>query len=95
MFHEHFGIPPEAVQNIPPKEQLRAMPHFSNGGNGSTERPFSLINLMFYLDNCGPKFMDVQTCAHEKIAKAMFNSLSNKDKVQVYQYAEFLEEEDA
>lgn len=95
MFHEHFGVPEESIASIAPKDQLKAMPLFTSLGKGSTEHPFGLVNLLHYMDNCTAKFMDVQTCPHEKIAKAMFASLSNKDKVQVYQYVEFLEEEDA
>ncbi len=91
MFHEHFGIEKIVLEKVAPKDQMAAMQFFISEG-GSPDREFSFINVLFYIDNCGERFMDMQRELHEKIAKAMFDKLSNRDKVQVYEYIEWVEE---
>lgn len=92
MLAEHFGIEESLYKKmtgiVPVKTQMMNMKHFTvDGGMHSPE--FGLVNLLYYIDRHGGKFVESKIgVPHHRIANAMYESLTSKDKIFVLQYIE-------
>lgn len=77
------------IESITTMDLLKAIPEFDPHGTGAE---ISKVSLMLYLDRRGD-FSEGKE-VHQKIAKAVFNSLDSSDKIAIFEYMEFLEEEE-
>ena len=99
--NDHLGISEEkfASLNLSIKDVIKVLPLVGPGDEtpkmkGSfVQKPFTYVNLLHYIDNCGPSFMIGQPEPRHKIAKAIFDKCDNARKVIVYSYIEWYEEQ--
>lgn len=76
------------VGEVTTMELLKAIPEFDPHGS---ELPITKVSLLHYLDKHGDFSEGGEP--HRKIAKAVFASLDNKDKVEVMKYMQWLDDE--
>lgn len=100
--NDHFGIPEKEFKKLGVSiaDCIKCLPLFGPSDEHPkykgdfVQRPFSHINLMHYIDNCGQIFMISQKKVGDKIAKAMFDSYDSKKKVQIFSYIDWYEDGD-
>ena len=88
---QHYGISdaewPKLSELVTTRELFNSIHLFDPNESGA---PISKVSLMYYID----KFGDIEgNKKSDIIARAVFNSLSNKDKIEVMQYLQNDEEE--
>lgn len=92
MITEHFGLNEKSVkdlrsQGIQLTDLYKNRKHFDPY---SCEAPVTKVSLLYYLDKHGP-FIPADR-EHQKIAKAIFDSLDNEDKYPILEYINALQE---
>lgn len=93
MMAEHFGINETEYEKlckiIPLKMQIQQIPCFTVGG-GMAGGAFTSWNLLYYIDRHGTKWLrsEIGGTPADRIARAMYKSLSLSGKMEVLKYAE-------
>lgn len=98
---DHYGLPENTLTDlkVSVKDQFDSLILFQPKDEAEREkkkyieRPISPVGLLHYIDNCSTIFMDIQSKAHQKIAKAIFDNLDSPFKINVFQYFEMIEGE--
>lgn len=91
---EHFSINEEqknsllsqGIDNIVLVENMKLFDPYE------TNCELTKINIMYYMDERG-NFLEDKITNPGMIANAMFESLDATDKIEIYEYVEFLDEE--
>lgn len=99
--HEHLNIPKSVYDELglTAAEVIPVLPLFGPSDEvpkhkgDFVQRRFTYVNLLHYIDNCGPSFMLGQPNTRHKIAKAIFDSCDAARKLVVYGYIEWYDEE--
>ena len=86
---DHYGLSREAYdkllkEGVTIKAMFKAVPLFDTLGTG---KPITKINLYYLIDKKGD-FMEPPFYPYKKIARAVFDQLGIKDKIQVAEYAD-------
>lgn len=99
--HDHLNISKEVYDKmrLSVAQVIKLLPLFGPSDEipkhkgEHVRRPFSYINLLHYIDNCGPSFMIAQIQPRHKIAKALFDACDAQRKLIIYSYIEWYEEQ--
>jgi len=88
----HYGLSDEAYSNLIASgvtfaDMFKAVKFFDPIGSGLE---LTKVNLMYYVDAKGD-FNDPPRLPHKKIASAFFESLPIKDKIEIAEYIDYLE----
>ena len=76
-------------QGVTVKDFYKAIPLFDVHGSGA---PISKTCLLHYIDNKGD-FRKGAAIAHRLIARALFADMKNKDKMEIYAYFDWEEDD--